>query len=120
MDLQIFAAIRGAQMFAESLPRRFHRDFVDRHLAILEVAGRASRQIGLDGLPNGSAAELDRRLVDVVMQDESEALEIMTAERVAESFGQGAADHIGMAKAFALDDFDLSRENRRCGKRCNA
>ena len=44
-------------------------------------------------------------LVDVVMQDSTEPLLIFAAEPSRERLGKGVADRVGVAQAFALNDF---------------
>ena len=78
-----------------------------------DPADGPSGQIDVDRPGHGAAAEswssatsAKKGLVDVVMQDRTEPLPILAAEASRERLGNGVANRVGMAQAFALDDLN--------------
>ena len=78
----------------------------------VELFGRPPVDEDEDGADHPAAAELragltgnDLALVGVVVEDNTELLEVGPAERLADRFGNPVGQAVGMAEAFALDKF---------------
>jgi hypothetical protein len=110
-DPHVTFGIRRMEVLGEPGMDSLERKLRNGHLDALERRYRPARKEDLDRLDHLAAAECwsrrtaaEQDLVQVVMQDEAEALAMQTAEGDAERLGQGIADTVRMAQPLALHD----------------
>ena len=89
------------------------RERLDRNWLALVFDGSAARQVNVHRLENAATAECrlraagdQKRLVDVMVQDEPELLEVVPAEGAAQFLAQVITDRVWVPETFALDDLD--------------
>jgi hypothetical protein len=107
-------------MRGEPCPASVYSQFVERDDRSPVVPRRASRQVQLNLLEDLAASKCRARrtatqknLVDVVVQDDAELMQVVFTEGPTDLLRERVADRVGMAGAFALDDFDRLVGRRR-------
>jgi hypothetical protein len=120
VDAHVPLGIERGQVRAQPRAARLDRERLDRHRHAACLAGRAPGDVDLNRLEHLAAAECrprraapEQRLVDVVMEDQPEALDVEAAEGVAQPLGQRVADRVRMPNPFALGDLERRGGGRR-------
>jgi hypothetical protein len=120
VQLDVPVRVEGREVVTQPGSAGFLNAIFDWQGDTLEVAGRSSGKKDLDRPYHPPAAEVrlippaqEERLVDVMVQNDAEALTVEPAQGEARGFSERVANAVRMPGPLALDDLHCCRGNRQ-------
>ena len=122
MDADMLQGIQSMQVGTQPSARAFNGDVLERDTLGSNLGNGSACQVDIDRSDDISTAKCrggttaaQKRLVHVVVQNVVKPVSVFTTERAREFLGQGIADRIGMADAFAFDKLHGVIGSLKCG-----